>query len=80
LPTGAPRALDIETEHLLWERLDERRAAPGGEGLTCLVVSHRRATQILLLAEGRVAAVDTLDDLLARSAEMQRLWAGEGAA
>jgi ATP-binding cassette subfamily B protein len=75
-------ALDVETEHLLWERLDERRAAPGGEGLTCLVVSHRRAalrraTQILLLAEGRVAAVGTLDDLLARSAEMQRLWAGE---
>ena len=34
-------ALDVETEQLLWQRLDERRAVASG-GLTCLVVSHRR--------------------------------------
>lgn len=50
---------------------------------TCLVVSHRRpalhrADRIILLAEGRVEAVGTLDELLAMSAEMRALWAGEG--
>ena len=31
-------ALDVETEQLLWQRLDERRAVASG-GLTCLVVA-----------------------------------------
>ena len=73
-------ALDVETEHLLWERLDERRATSGG--LTCLVVSHRRpalcrADWIVLMKEGRIEAQGKLYDLLANNQEMQRLWRGE---
>ena len=49
--------------------------------LTCLVVSHRqaalrRANQIIVLKDGKVEDVGTLDVLLERSAEMQRLWQG----
>jgi ATP-binding cassette subfamily B protein len=70
-------ALDVETERLLWERLIARRA-----GATSLVVSHRRpalrrADQILLLENGRVAAVGTLDELLEESAGFRRLWERE---
>lgn len=69
-------ALDIATERQLWESLSRERDA------TCLVVSHRRpalrrATQILLMSEGRIIERGKLDELLSTSAEMRRLWAQE---
>jgi len=70
-------ALDVETEQRLWERVFAADSAT-----TCLVVSHRRpalrrADQIILLQDGHVEDVGTLDELLERSAEMRRLWRGE---
>ncbi len=68
-------ALDVETERTLWERIQAQV-----DPLTCLVVSHRhgvlqRADQIVVLDHGRVADVGSLDELMGRSEEMQRLWA-----
>jgi ATP-binding cassette subfamily B protein len=73
-------ALDVETEQTLWDRLFSRgdgRVVP-----TCLVVSHRRpalrrADQIIVLKEGRIEAVGTLEDLLEGCEEMQHLWRGD---
>jgi ATP-binding cassette subfamily B protein len=69
-------ALDVETERQLWDRLFSMAERPA-----CLVVSHRRvalrrADQIIVLEKGRVADRGTLEELLARSPEMQALWQG----
>jgi ATP-binding cassette subfamily B protein len=74
-------ALDIETERTLWARLFEQ-TGPTATRPTCLVVSHRRpalrhADQIIVLKDGRVEDQGTLDELLERCSEMQRLWQGD---
>ena len=66
-------ALDVATEKQLWQSL------LSGPKTTCLVVSHRRpallrATQILVLENGRLTARGTLNELLATCPEMRRIW------
>ncbi|MCP4358339.1 MAG: ABC transporter ATP-binding protein [Chloroflexi bacterium] len=70
-------ALDVNTEQQLWERLFQK-----SDVSTCLVVSHRkpalrRADHVMVLQNGRVCDEGSLDELLERCTEMQRLWAGD---
>jgi len=66
-------ALDVETENLLWERTFAR-----GDR-TYLVVSHRRpalerADRIVLLKNGAIEGIGTLEQLLEQHEEMALLW------
>lgn len=73
-------ALDVNTEALLWERIDALRQGP--DAVTCLVISNRKpalrkADSIVLLKDGRVAGQGSLESLLKESEEMRKLWEGE---
>jgi ATP-binding cassette subfamily B protein len=69
-------ALDVETEKTLWSRLFEARS-----DVAALVVSHRRtalamADKVIVMDEGRVAAVGTAAELESSSAEFRAIWEG----
>ena len=75
-------ALDVETERILWDRLDVAWGDGDDSRPTVLAVSHRRvalqkADQVIVLDGGMIAALGPLDEVLATSVEMQRIWHGE---
>jgi ATP-binding cassette subfamily B protein len=74
-------ALDVETEAQLWQRLKDWGGVESGE-ITCLVVSHRpaafaRADRILVMAQGRLVADGSFEELRESSPEFRELWLRE---
>jgi len=72
-------ALDVVTEHRLWERWDALRGSGQVGSHTALAISHRRAAlkradRILVLKDGTLDDVGTLDELLTRCEEMRQIW------
>lgn len=69
-------SLDVETEHLLWQRLFEARS-----DVAALVVSHRhaalsRADRVIVMDRGRVVAVGKASELARTSETFQAIWEG----
>lgn len=66
-------ALDVETENILWDRMDLM------DGNTCIAVSNRRgalerADQIIVMEEGRIEAIGTLDELMKNCEEFKQIY------
>jgi ATP-binding cassette, subfamily B, bacterial len=70
----ASSALDVRTEHTFWERLFALEPRPAVLAVSHRLEAYRRADQILLLDQGRVAARGDLRTLLHESALFREVW------